>query len=538
MQDITVYLNRDKNWYTKKRPKLQIDILSCLILRGKLSKGQAETILKKRHGDIIESFDILEKKNLIIKKDRIVGRGRSQFKYGITLKGVEALINDNFTSPLNFWKIMYGFCHHYYNMKNDIRQIDRFFDLYYKKYLHFSNRNYLDLHDIFNNVFKIWLEDYPEISNEISPEQKILEVLAINPPMTKNELKEKTNLDIDNINKILYSHTKEFFTSTIQSEEPQVFDNTSRKKQNKYYSLFLRHNLIKIKNCEKKDTRYELSLFGIILVIKLIRYYNIKNKENYYFNQFPFVDYFNKIVKNYSEKVPLIFGKWEILKEILKNYAIYNFDLIIDANDIFKESQISLSLGGSKELYHGIKEIILQTRIQLGEFADNGDMCRSNYLFDSMSEPDKEIQNESYLSKNFPVIKNGKRLPMYYLLSTCFKITKNLNPLEFVNAPSLNKLFDPYNKDFNEIGSYEEMFVEEISAIYYFNLYNDSIVNYEFYSLCNFKTYKQIVDIVPKKCLSQILTADNEINNFYSKWKKDIITLYKNIFDDINNFFV
>lgn len=235
----------------------------------------------------------------------------------------------------------------------------------------------------------------------------------------------------------------------------------------------------------------------------------------------------------------MIFGKWEILKEVLKNYAIYNFDLIVDINDIFKESQISLSLGGSKELYYGIKEIILQTRIQLGEFADNGDTCRSNYLFDSMPKPDIEIQNDSYLSKNFPVIQeNEKRLPMYYLLSTCFKITKNLNPLEFVNAPSLNKLFDPHNENFNEIGSYEEMFAEEISAIYYFNLYNDSIINDEFYSLSNNKTYKQIVDIVPKKCLSQILTADKDINNFYSKWKKDIITLYKNIFDDINNFFV
>ena len=38
--------------------------------------------------------------------------------------GVEALINDEFTDSLNFWKIMYGFCHHY-NKKNDTDQIEQ-----------------------------------------------------------------------------------------------------------------------------------------------------------------------------------------------------------------------------------------------------------------------------------------------------------------------------------------------------------------------------------------------------------------------------
>ena len=532
----TIHLNKDRKWYSKRRPKLQLDILSCLILRGKLSKGETESILNKGHPDILRSFNILEKRNFIIKKDRKSGRGRIQYRYEITSMGVEALINDEFTDSLNFWKIMYGFCHHY-NKKNDTDQIDRFFDLFYKKYLHYSNRNFLSLHDIFNNMSRLWLKDHLAISNGISPEQKILEVLSINPPLTASELEEKTKLHIDNINKILYRHTVEYFTSKKLSDKVHVFANTTQK-QNEYYSLFLRHNLIKVNNEQNNITKYELSLFGIILVITLIRYYNIKNNESYYFNQFTFVDYFDKIVKNYREKVPLIFGKWKILKEVLKNYAIYNFDLIIDTNDIFKETQISLSLGGSKELYHGIKEIILQTRIQLGEFADNGDTCRSNYLFDSMSDPGKEMQNDSYLSKNFPVIQeNGKRLPMAHLLLICFKITKKLNPLEFVNAASLNKLFYPYNKNFNEIGSYEEMFAEEISAIYYFNLYNERIFDDEFYSLSNNKTYNQMLDIIPKKCLFQILTADNEINKFYLKWKNDIITLYKNIFDDINNLF-
>ena len=49
-----------QKWYNGKKPKLQIDILSCLALEGPLSKGQAEKILKKSHSDIVESFEKLK----------------------------------------------------------------------------------------------------------------------------------------------------------------------------------------------------------------------------------------------------------------------------------------------------------------------------------------------------------------------------------------------------------------------------------------------------------------------------------------------
>ena len=535
----SVHLFQNKKWYPKKRPELQIDILACLVLRGRLSKGQAEAILnKRRHADILKSFRILEEKGLIKKsKNSLFGRGRRQYQYEITSLGIEALINDDFTNSLDFWKIMYGFCHHY-NKENDIDQIDRFFDLFFKTYLRYSNRNYLDLHDTFNNMSSLLLEEYSKTSSEISPEQKILEILAINSPLTVNELKDKTKLDINNINKILNIHTIEFFTTNILSDRKiHLFNNTIQKRQNKYYSLFLRHNLIKVKKGKDNIIKYELSLFGIIFVLKLIRYYNIKNKEDYYFNQFTFVNYFEKIVKNYQDRLPMIFEKWNILKKILKDYAIYNFDLIIDLNDSFKENQISVSLGGSKEFYNGIKEIILQTRIQFGDFADLGDYCRTIYLFDATPDPSKEIQNGFYLSKNFPIIKEKeKRLSMFHLISKCYRITKNLNPLEHIQANSLNKIFDPFSKNF-EIESIEEMFAEEISAVYYFNLYNKTVLNEENYSLLNNETYKQILNIRPKKCLSQIRMADKEINNFYLKWKNDIIILYQNIFNNINTSF-
>ena len=44
---ITVHLSQ--KWYSKKRPRLQFDILACLILRGTLTKGETENILYQQY---------------------------------------------------------------------------------------------------------------------------------------------------------------------------------------------------------------------------------------------------------------------------------------------------------------------------------------------------------------------------------------------------------------------------------------------------------------------------------------------------------
>ena len=41
-------------------------------------------------------------------------------------------------------------------------------------------------------------------------------------------------------------------------------------------------------------------------------------------------DYFDSIIKNYQDKLPLIFGKWDFLKENLGFLLYHNFDFLID----------------------------------------------------------------------------------------------------------------------------------------------------------------------------------------------------------------
>ena len=57
-----------KRWYKTRKPRLQLDILACRGLRGELSKGEVESLLKDRgHANIINSFKKLEKHNWVKK---------------------------------------------------------------------------------------------------------------------------------------------------------------------------------------------------------------------------------------------------------------------------------------------------------------------------------------------------------------------------------------------------------------------------------------------------------------------------------------
>jgi hypothetical protein len=72
---------------------------------------------------------------------------------------------------------------------------------------------------------------------------------------------------------------------------------------------------------------------------------------------FPYSDdgyYYNKIASNYPDKLPLIFGKWNLLKGAV-NFDFFPslFDyLFLDKSEI---SSLSVLLGGNKEIYDNIR---------------------------------------------------------------------------------------------------------------------------------------------------------------------------------------
>ena len=70
-------------------------------------------------------------------------------------------------------------------------------------------------------------------------------------------------------------------------------------------------------------------------------------------------EYYNKMASNYKDKLPLIFGKWKLLKRLLKfDFFPSIFDyLFLDKAEILS---LSVLLGGNKEIYENIKSVCLE----------------------------------------------------------------------------------------------------------------------------------------------------------------------------------
>ena len=146
-----------------------------------------ESLLKNRtHADIINAFNRLETEDLIKKSGyKQYTRGRKQYYYVITYSGLELLITDD-PHPLKFWKVMFGYCYH--NNLLDSDKIEEFYDLFKEKFLKYRNQSFFFQLDIFDNMCDKWLREMILNSNRLSLEQKIIEILAINPGITIQEL--------------------------------------------------------------------------------------------------------------------------------------------------------------------------------------------------------------------------------------------------------------------------------------------------------------------------------------------------------------
>ena len=65
----------------------------------------------------------------------------------------------------------------------------------------------------------------------------------------------------------------------------------------------------------------------------------------------------------------------------MRIYSAYNFDVIINTEIRIRDSdRDSVIRGGNKELIDSIREIVLQTRRQLGAFANAGRISWLNYV--------------------------------------------------------------------------------------------------------------------------------------------------------------
>jgi hypothetical protein len=531
----TMHLDKKQRWYTTRKPKLQLEILACLVLRGKLSKGRAESLLKNRtHADIINAFNKLELEGRIKKLGyEPYTRGRKQYYYVITYRGLELLITDN-PHPIKFWKILFGYCHH---MGLASEKVEGFYDLFKERFLKYRNHSFSFQLEIFDNMSDKWLIEMILTGNTLNLEQKIIEILAINPGITFEELFKKTGTESkSDVNKCLSMYTLESY-KPLNDRTVYLYQESIGKRHNKKYWDLLLHSVIIVKQNKDNIKTYELSLFGVVLALVLIRYHDRGLlKHGLYYTIFLFSDYYDKIANNYQHKLPLIFGKWSLLKKTLRSYSAYNFDVILDKEIRTRElDKFSINRGGNKELYDAINEIVHRSRQQHIEIAKAGRTVWPEEIPGIPSEYwISKGQKGDYLMENGIDFKTQVPSPekLVSVRKKLYEILLSLNPIEYgyfnsgvnpdtaISVPSL----------------LERSFSEEITAHYFFHLYFDYEFSARFSSpMTYFSSVKASnrlpVSLRPKDCLFSILKNDkdnvNSVGEWFYRWMQDICNLNK-----------
>jgi hypothetical protein len=372
--------------------------------------------------------------------------------------------------------------------------------------------------------------------------QIILEVLAMHPSITLTELVKR--LAQAGIRTEQVEKTLSYYTPILH--KPAWIDANGHPDSIEYNKTdwhFQLHKTIVIRTTTTNgDDLYELSLFGILLVQSLVHNREIgKLKHGLYYNDISFENYNDKIASIYQSKLPLVFGKWNLLKRILNIMSAHNFGIILDRHtrsDIMARSSLE---GGNKEFYDSVVGVALHSQTQLSELYRKGMMEWSNYITNAISEhPDKNAtEASSFLYREtsavFQMLLKINILldPSAYDPVSFQDLVKKQAIANIINsqqAEQLSRLF--------KIDIIEKAFAEEITFLYFLNLHN----NYRFQVVLPIKHYNQVKSkdmepsFSPMQCLLAILRHDKQIRERFSAWIQDLGRYQEEILRTIYDF--
>jgi hypothetical protein len=456
--------------------------------------------------EILQAVDYLETKRFIKKLNTnpgpglIHGRGRPKTYFAITEKGLKTLLADTIVPAVSFWKIVYYYCLNNESLVTPDK-IEQYYRILIGRYLKYPNRGFSSPLDIFHNVYNKWIKEAIVKSNKITTVQKIIEVLAINPRISDKKLDDlidNASLDDEYIEK---DDITEFFTHDITN---QNIDDDGK-------------------------ITYELSLFGVMISLVLIYYNNIgRLKGGLYFKEFSVQQYYDKIASNYKMKLPLIFGKWNQLKRVLKVLAIHNFNIILNKDEITSSggaNSQSVMLEGNKELCDSIRTISLYNAKLMVNFAIAG----RRFLL----KTSENISNFSEFEKTYPIRAKLKELVMLLIHVTyTFPDDSDIYKKAEELLPPKDILRFQYTHDICK--KIEESFAEEITAFYYMNMNSDISIRKS--NLANYflssEECSKLLDHTPREYLSLIFQEDRDkpsLREWFSKWMQDLASLQEEI---------
>jgi hypothetical protein len=427
-----------------------------------------------------------------------------------------------------------------------------------------SGQNYFFQLDFFSKMCSKWIQDNTKNKNKISLEQKVVETISMYPAIALEEIVKRIGEpQQEKVIKVLDSYTmkKLHYTDIYDIDED---DSYSENALAQYLDL-MHHCIVTIGHTAKGVETYELSLFGIIIAMTLVRYHEMGRIRNLLYQDILLQDYYNKIASNYKHALPLIFGKWHLLKTHLKIWSAYNFDIILGGKQVRSKAMHSSVLAkGNKEFYENMQPISEFSSNQIGRINNMGIEVLENYKRDKNeyqfidNNDTRKIVEESDDGDN-----NEKVIAISQKLQEIFILMKYTHPWAFqedlvreevsrytTKKPYLLKSIRTDNNDgsISVIDILTKAFEEEITFLYYLNLFNDfynplmlpdagfdSVIRDSAPLLVNELStidassaqYWYSTSLSPKEKLLSILQNDENIKTNFLSWIEDIVNYQK-----------
>jgi hypothetical protein len=453
--------------------------LKIITNKGRLAICEAESYLggQRIHKEVSQSFKILKDKGLIEKMTdrnpgpgRFIGKGMPRNYYTVTEYGLVALIKEGL-DPRVFWNALITYSSGKSKHDQGLDRIEGIYELYLQQYLTYStgfDYNVVLQLDQFNNMCKEWIYENTSRNGAITLEQKILEILALvglSDGMTIQEISARSKEDQESVRKVLRQYAPiPSYESALTDEEV----NLDWRSLELDLEDTIQRNIITVQITNKVE-KYSLSLFGILLVLTLVLHHKVNWRNLYLLGNYSIQEAFDIIATNYKNKLPLVFGQWDTLKDILKVLSVYNFEVIINhqARSRFLETPVVMK--GNKEYYDAYRDITICNAIQMRNLYNIGTMALKHFH----SNIEEKENNNRYWESPKTIAIYRKLIEIRALLGYP-SIPATPGRLSTDNKDNLSHVYDIDNIPTTWV--LERAFAHEITFLYYLNLNSDIYV--------------------------------------------------------------
>jgi hypothetical protein len=252
--------------------------------------------------------------------------------------------------------------------------------------------------------------------------------------------------------------------------------------------------------------------------------------------------YYNIAASNYEDKLPLILGKWKLLKEVLElDFFPTIFDYLF--LDKFEILSLSVLLGGNKEIYDNVKSTAISTTNKLFMLYDAWMLAIQSNDFPEEFLKSRHYRfiedklNEIEMSLKYVDLESFAK----HMISKRPKQTSPYVSLTFTDMPTwkVNKLFvNEQEKDFDvDVHFIESTLADEFSFLFYVGLLRDNNHKTSDYPLTTGFMRPSPNLVYPKWLQMKILKRDKEIRNKLRGWMKETLSYQKQAFERMDEIF-